>query len=1212
MDKTALKNFAIYAREKLIKDIEDKARLIGIKEERIVEPLSQSTKDMKVFAIGQNDTYRIVGHDVIKYEKLIQELDKRTKEENYQTAYKTLIEEVAYTWFNRIIAIRFMEVNDYMPDRLRILSSERDGVKEPEFVTNYRDTDIGISEEEFEYLDKLKLDGSNKAMEEIFKILFIKQCNALNTNLPDLFERTDDYAELLLNISYEDPQGVVRKLLDDIGEEPFDISKNGQIEIIGWLYQYYNEVPRDKVINIYKGNVKKEDIPAATQLFTTEWVVKYMVENSLGKYWLERNPKSKIKEDMNYLMPGEIETIEEKISPEDIKVFDNAMGSGHILIYSFDLLMKIYLEEGYMERQAAESIIENNLYGLDIDKRAYQLAYFAVMMKVRQYSRRILNKDIKNNLKEFKDSTDIDKTHLEYMGISLSKEDKKKALRSINYLIKEFENAKEIGSILKLEKIDIESLRKFIRDRKTEGQSTFADTNIEETVEKLEHIIDITEMLINKYNVMVTNPPYLNKMSPKLKKYVSENYPNYKKDLFSVFMFNNVEMCKKGGYSAYMTPFVWMFISSYEKLRENIISTKHISSLIQMEYSAFEEATVPICTFVLQNEKNSKKGKYIRLSDFKGGMEVQRLKILEAIDNPSCEYYYETDEDNFELIPGRPIAYWASEIVRNIFKKGKSFIKFTEPKSGVMTGNDKRFIRIWFEINNLKMSTNSYSYEDMKLSNKKWFPVTRGGIYRKWYGNLESVVNLENEGYEIKYENSNNFRLRDSKYYFKQGLTWTMITTNKLSVRFVPEGILFGNGGPTCFLENQLMFFMGLLNSIIIDKIVLILNPTMNIVINDICRLPVLERYSNEISDTVDNSILLSKTDWDSFETSWDFKIHPLLDIDKQGQVTNNIEEAYSNWKQYSNNNFNKLKENEERLNEIFIEIYGLEDELNKYVSDKDITIAKIFDDKKDIYEDIKGNKYILNKEDVIKSFISYGVGCIFGRYSLDEKGLVYAGGEFDINRYKKIKPVEDNIALITDEEYFEDDLVSRFVEFVRISFGEDNLEENLKFIADSLKGKGTAREKIRNYFVNDFYKDHVKKYKKTPIYWLYDSSAGKTKKQSQNGFKALIYMHRYGADTTGKVRIDYLHKLQRIYERRMDFLNDDMVHNKDAKKVAQSEKEQEKILKQVKECKDYDEKISHIALSRIDIDLDDGVGVNYQKVQTDDKGEKFEILSKI
>lgn len=1212
MDKTALKNFAIYAREKLIKDIEDKARLIGIKEERIVEPLSQSTKDMKVFAIGQNDTYRIVGHDVIKYEKLIQELDKRTKEENYQTAYKTLIEEVAYTWFNRIIAIRFMEVNDYMPDRLRILSSERDGVKEPEFVTNYRDTDIGISEEEFEYLDKLKLDGSNKAMEEIFKILFIKQCNALNTNLPDLFERTDDYAELLLNISYEDPQGVVRKLLDDIGEEPFDISKNGQIEIIGWLYQYYNEVPRDKVINIYKGNVKKEDIPAATQLFTTEWVVKYMVENSLGKYWLERNPKSKIKEDMNYLMPGEIETIEEKISPEDIKVFDNAMGSGHILIYSFDLLMKIYLEEGYMERQAAESIIENNLYGLDIDKRAYQLAYFAVMMKVRQYSRRILNKDIKNNLKEFKDSTDIDKTHLEYMGISLSKEDKKKALRSINYLIKEFENAKEIGSILKLEKIDIESLRKFIRDRKTEGQSTFADTNIEETVEKLEHIIDITEMLINKYNVMVTNPPYLNKMSPKLKKYVSENYPNYKKDLFSVFMFNNVEMCKKGGYSAYMTPFVWMFISSYEKLRENIISTKHISSLIQMEYSAFEEATVPICTFVLQNEKNSKKGKYIRLSDFKGGMEVQRLKILEAIDNPSCEYYYETDEDNFELIPGRPIAYWASEIVRNIFKKGKSFIKFTEPKSGVMTGNDKRFIRIWFEINNLKMSTNSYSYEDMKLSNKKWFPVTRGGIYRKWYGNLESVVNLENEGYEIKYENSNNFRLRDSKYYFKQGLTWTMITTNKLSVRFVPEGILFGNGGPTCFLENQLMFFMGLLNSIIIDKIVLILNPTMNIVINDICRLPVLERYSNEISDTVDNSILLSKTDWDSFETSWDFKIHPLLDIDKQGQVTNNIEEAYSNWKQYSNNNFNKLKENEERLNEIFIEIYGLEDELNKYVSDKDITIAKIFDDKKDIYEDIKGNKYILNKEDVIKSFISYGVGCIFGRYSLDEKGLVYAGGEFDINRYKKIKPVEDNIALITDEEYFEDDLVSRFVEFVRISFGEDNLEENLKFIADSLKGKGTAREKIRNYFVNDFYKDHVKKYKKTPIYWLYDSSAGKTKKQSQNGFKALIYMHRYDADTTGKVRIDYLHKLQRIYERRMDFLNDDMVHNKDAKKVAQSEKEQEKILKQVKECKDYDEKISHIALSRIDIDLDDGVGVNYQKVQTDDKGEKFEILSKI
>ena len=655
MDKTALKNFAIYSREKLIEDIKNKARLVGITEEGINNPLPQSTVDMKIFDIGEIDTYRINGEDVKKYEKLIEELKKREEESDYKTAYKTLIEEVAYTWFNRIIAIRFMEVNNYMPDKMRVLSSGKEGVREPEFITYYRDTDIGITEEEFEKLDELKLDGSAKAMEKLFQFMFIKQCNALNKNLPELFEETDDYAELLLNISYNDPEGVVYKLIEDIGEEPFDIEETGQIEIIGWLYQYYNTVPRDQVINIYKGNVKKEDIPAATQLFTTQWVVKYMVENSLGKYWLERNPASKLRDYMKYLMPGEIEYIDEKISPEDIKVFDNAMGSGHILIYAFNILMKIYLEEGYMEREAAESIIENNLYGLDIDKRAYQLAYFALMMKGRQYSRRILNKNIENNLRVFEDSTDIDKDHLNYMGISMSEEEKKKAIKDIQYLIKEFENAKEIGSILKLEDLDIEFLRKFVEDTEVEGQISFGDTNIEKTKEKLNHILDISEMLNSKYEIMITNPPYLNKMSSKLKKYVWDNYPDYKRDLFSVFIYNNVEMCKKGGYSAYMAPFVWMFISSYEKLRNDILSTKHISSLIQMEYSAFEEATVPICTFVLQNEKSNKKGKYIRLSDFRGGMEVQRIKALGAIENPDCGYYYETNGDNFELIPGSPM-----------------------------------------------------------------------------------------------------------------------------------------------------------------------------------------------------------------------------------------------------------------------------------------------------------------------------------------------------------------------------------------------------------------------------------------------------------------------------------------------------------------------------------------------------------------------------
>ncbi|NLV77085.1 MAG: BREX-1 system adenine-specific DNA-methyltransferase PglX, partial [Tissierellia bacterium] len=692
MDKTAPKNFSICSREKLIKDIETKARLIGITEEGIKDPLPESTEDMLIFDIGEIEPYRIYGEDVNKYKKLVKELRKREKESNYKTAYKTLVEEVAYTWFNRIIAIRFMEVNNYMPDKMRVLSSGKEGVKEPEFITYYRDTNIGITEEEFEKLDELKLDGSTKAMDKMFQFMFIKQCNALGKQLPELFEKTNDYAELLLNISYIDENGVVYKLIEEIDEDYFNIEKTGQIEIIGWLYQYYNEAYRDLVINIYKGNIKKEDIPAATQLFTTQWVVKYMVENSLGKYWLERNPDSKLKEKMKYLMPGEIDYIDEKISPEDIKVFDNAMGSGHILIYAFEILMHIYLEEGYTEREAAESIIENNLYGLDIDKRAYQLAYFSLMMKGRQYNRRILNKGIKNNLRVFEDSTNINENHLDLMGISMDEDNRRKAIKDIKYLIREFENAKEIGSILKLKDLDIDFLRKFVRDIKNEGQITFNETNIEKTKEKLNNILDITEMLNNKYHVMITNPPYLNKMSSKLKKYVGDNYPDYKKDLFSVFIYNNVEMCKPGGYSAYMSPFVWMFIKTYESLRNHIIKTKHISSLIQMEYSAFEEATVPICTFILQNKTSEEEGNYIKLSDYRGGMEVQRVKTLEAIRDPKCGYHYETNQDNFEKIPGMPIAYWASSNLIEAFVNGKPMDTLIEPKVGLQTGNNDRFL----------------------------------------------------------------------------------------------------------------------------------------------------------------------------------------------------------------------------------------------------------------------------------------------------------------------------------------------------------------------------------------------------------------------------------------------------------------------------------------------------------------------------------------
>lgn len=1238
MDKTALKNFAMYAREKLIEDIKSKARLIGITEEGIKDPLLQSTKDLKIFDIGEKDTYRISGEDVKKYEKLVDELRKREKEADYKTAYKTLIEEVAYTWFNRIIAIRFMEVNNYMPDRMRVLSSGRKGVREPEFITYYRDTDIGITEEEFKRLDELKLDGSKDAMDEMFQFMFIKQCNALNDYLPELFEKTDDYAELLLTISYTDPEGVVYKLIEDLGEEPFDINKTGQIETIGWLYQYYNTVPKEEVDAAVKKNKKvdKNTLPAKTQLFTPEWIVKYMVQNSLGRLWIERRiamGSNKSEEELakeygwKYYLP-EAEQVEEvkvklkkmredrkKLKVEDIKFIDPAMGSGHILVYAFDMFMQFYLEEGYTESEAAESIIENNLYGLDIDKRAYQLAYFSLMMKGRQYSRRILNKGIKNNLYYFIDSKNINRKQIGYLGRTIEDEDERKELREdILEILDLFENARELGSIIKVEKeYDYDKLIEFVKHADDANALPMELMGIEETQEKLMSIINLTKILSNKYEIAVTNPPYLGRgyMGANLTKYLDKKYKNTKADLFAVFMEKCEELLGKSGYYGMINQHSWMFLASFEKYRERLLLENNIINMLHLGPRAFEEIggeVVQSTAFIMmKNKLNDYICVYIRLVDF-GNAREKEIKALEAIENPDCGYYYETNQDNFKLIPGSPIAYWASERIIGIFKE-KPISQYSYVGKGLDTCNKDRFERDWYEVDINKM-----------FNKEKWQPFSKGGGFRKWYGNKTDVVNWENDGQELRnYRNKDGSlksRPQNIKYYFKKCITWSSISSGKIGVRYLQDSI-FGNGS-ALFMETEsisLFYMNSLLNSKVSLEVLKFLAPTLSFNAGSIAKIPLIysQTHKPEIDSLVQENIEISKIDWDSFETSWDFEIHPLLDESKQGgQVPATIEKAYDNWKQYANKNFAKLKKNEERLNEIFIEIYGLEDELTPEVSDKDITITKIFDDKKDIYEDIKGNQYILTREDVIKSFISYGVGCIFGRYSLDEKGLIYAGGEFDMSRYKKFKPVEDNVVVITDKEYFKDDLVNRFVEFVKVAFGEETLEENLEFIAASLKGRGTPREKIRNYFLNDFYKDHVKTYKKRPIYWLYDSSAGKTKKSSQNGFKALIYMHRYNEDTTGKVRIDYLHKLQNRYENRIKLLQDNIVNSKDPKEVARSEKEIEKLTKQLKECKEYDEKLSHLANTRVSIDLDDGVKVNYEKVQTDAKGKKYQILAKI
>ena len=694
------------------------------------------------------------------------------------------------------------------------------------------------------------------------------------------------------------------------------------------------------------------------------------------------------------------------------------------------------------------------------------------------------------------------------------------------------------------------------------------------------------QIMSRKYVVVCTNPPYMNKLEGQLKKFVVDNYKAYSGDLFSVFMYRNFDYCKVDGYSAFMTPFVWMFIKTYEALRKYIICTKAISTLVQMEYSAFEEATVPICSFVLKNGRPTEKALCFRLSDFKGGMEVQKQKVLEAIGNKDCGYFYEAVQLDFNIIPGTTIAYWISKNMLRAYDTGKNIGEIAFPKTGMTTGDNNRFLRMWFEINinNAKFDVNSA--KEAQRSGKKWFPYCKGGGFRRWYGYNEYLVNWFNDGYEIKNNiKSNGLKaasVRSENMYFKPLITWSAVTSGLFSCRYCFGGALFDSGGSSISVPQNAYYLLSLLNGKIGQYILDISNATINYQPGDIAGIPVIFDQVEQVELNVQLNIQISKTDWDSFETSWDFKRYPLASY-----ATDKISMAFEMWSKECDERFNQLKANEEELNRVFIDIYALQDELTPEVEDKDVTVRKA-----DLQRDIK-------------SLISYAVGCMVGRYSLDNDGLAYAGGDWDDRKYKRFIPDKDNCIPITDEEYFEDDIVGLFCAWLKKVYGEDTLEENLDFIANALGNKGkTSREVIRNYFLTDFIKDHIKTYQKRPIYWLFDSG-------KQNGFKALVYMHRWNADTIGNVRVEYLHRIQRVYEKEIARMQEIIDNSHDNKEISNATKRKEKLQKQIKETKDYDAKIAHLALSRIDIDLDDGVKVNYEKVQTAD-GKKLQILAKI
>lgn len=1191
MNKTAIKNFAIWARNKLIADIKYKASLLGITEKEIKEALPQSTKDVQFFDIGTKEPYSISGIEIKQREKLVETINDKAKQSDYNTAYKAVVEEVAYTWFNRLIAVRFMEVNDYLPSRIRVLSSESATKIEPDLVTSPFDSDLDFSPYEKDRIVQLKHDNK---LDELFQMLFIKKCNALNSILPNLFQKTSDYTELLLNVSFTDKDGVVYRLVHDILEDDFNVSKEGQVEIIGWLYQYYNTEPKDEAFALLKKKVKitKERIPAATQLFTPDWIVRYMVENSLGRLWLEGHPNDVLKSEWKYYLDEaeqeedvqrQLEVIREEykaIKPEDIKVIDPCMGSGHILVYAFDVLMQIYESCGYSKRDAARSILEHNIYGLDIDNRAYQLAYFAIMMKARHYNRRILDGDTDCNVYSIQESNGINRNHLKYFGAGMSDIERNTAILQVEGLLDTFVDAKEYGSILNVENYNWELLNRFIWNIELSGQLSLDAIGIEDTKEELRTLVCIGSVMAHKYNAVITNPPYrdLDDMNYKFVEWAKKNYATFNTDLISMFIIKCNLLCKKHGYISMITTESWMFLPAYLNIRENILNQESVVSLLHMDIKLMLGFST-VAT-ILSKRNLSYYGNYIYMNEMDLDNESPLVFPTNNARNRVLSHY------EFFKMPNYVFAYWCSDKLKEIFKGSENISTKYKVDSGIKTGKNEIFLRKWYEVSKCNTNSEARKYEDICSKQYKWYRYNKGGGVKKWYGNIEYVINLQNNAFDIKNTVSKStYRLRTPDNYFKKSIAFSLIGET-FSSKLCTEGVLNDvTSNAVYFSTNTSIdyFLIALLNTNVVNKILKIINPTLGFTIDSINNIPYLRStiYENKICNMAKKSIEISKFDWDCFETSWDFTIYPLIN-------GNSVQSAFENWQNECNNRFAQLKDNEEELNRIFIDIYGLQDELLPVVEDKDVTLRQA-----DFVNDIKG-------------LISYAVGCMFGRYSLDFHGLVFAGGQWDDSKYSTFIPDKDNIIPITDEEYLQDDIVGLFVAFVKKVYGAETLEENLDFIAKALSNKGnTSREIIRNYFLKDFFKDHCKVYQKRPIYWLFNS--GKA-----NGFKALIYLHRYDENTIGNLRIDYLHRMQRVYESEIARMQETIENSTNAREVAAAEKRKEKLTKQLKETKEYDEKIAHLALARISIDLDDGVKVNYEKVQTGNDGKKLEVLAKI
>lgn len=1234
MNKGSLKIFAIEARRELMEKMRTRLEILGITKNGIE----------KAKVIGKEVEVKGTLYPKESYDSLIRKYK--------QVGYEELIEESAYTWFNRLTALAFMEANGYIEEKMIF----NNGVKnEPAIIDNYYEFEFfkNLDSDLQKELHNLRDENTPNSIEKLYSILMEEKCEDLSSIMPFMFKKKGTYSDILFPTGLLMENSLLVRLREEIGAE-------APIELIGWLYQFYNSEKKDQVFEALKKNTKiaKENIPAATQLFTPDWIVKYMVENSLGKLALESTGiNENLKDNWKYYIDSELDKNSEKIKIEDIKILDPAMGSGHILVYAFDLLFEIYENIGWSTKESVLSILKNNIYGLEIDERAGQLASFALMMKAREKFSRLFSvlkreEDFKLNTLIIEESNSLSER--------IKNRIKTNNLNNLNKIIEDFEDAKEYGSILKLESIDKEILEKEFNLLKesfhNNEQETLIfneDEMIIDTNEELELIGNLIKQhitLTNQYETVVTNPPYMGGkgFSPKLKTYVEKNYKDSKSDLFAIFIERCNEFTKKDCYTSMITMPSWLFLSSFENIRKYMISNLKIESLLHMGRGIFGIDFGSVAFTLKKEIPDEKKTNYYRLHkrnfqhiyyndiekiflnskenfNYKYNFDLYRddegVNVIPNFSiNNGQQIRFQAKQKDFEKIPGSPIAYWVSDKVREIFEKNQKLGDISQPRKGNSTSDNNRFLKLWYEVEKKNTKLNSV---DLKKDSKewKWFPYNKGGSFRKYYGNNEYLINWKNDAEEIR--KIPTAVIANYDYFTKEGLTWSTVSSSNFSVRDFKEGFIFDNGG-CCIFSKKIVKseLLGLLNTKVFGKLFSEINPTINFQSGEISKMPIIFSKNKIIKNTIDNlvqeNIDISKEEWDSRETSWDFEKLSLID-------GKDLKTAYENYCSHWRDNFVQLHKNEEELNRLFIEIYDLQDEMDEKVSFDDITIlkkeAKIIQIDNSISKEFstESEKYLydrgvnleFNKDELVKQFLSYAVGCIMGRYSINKSGLIMANSddilELSENKFivkgidgetrqeveSKFLPDEFGIIPITDEKDFSNDIVERVKEFIKFVYGEENLKDNLNFIAEALGNKDnkSAEDIIRTYFIKDFYSDHLQRYQKRPIYWLMNSG-------KKNAFSCLFYMQRYEPLTVARVRADYLIPYQEMLENKRKFierqLSDDDISAKEKKNIENQLKELDTLLKELRE---YANEVKHIAEQKIPLDLDDGVNVNYEKL---------------